>query len=168
MTRGGAEGEATPSVLRTYDDVHPAKWTKRQRIQFLLDRWGDIFEPDIASSLSASGGGSGLDAALPKMAHHWSVVELLRCMRLLAQTDLSAHNHLKAFRCSAEWRQVRAMIRVRLQSGRWDEIPGWRRERIVPHWIDPRLVLRAEKALEESFRGDVFIPKDLWDGLTKV
>ena len=161
-------GRATErQYVRTYEDVHPSQWTARQRIQFLLDRWGDIFEPDIASSLSAAGGGSGLDPALPKMAQHGSVRELIRCLDNLALDDPAAHKHLKAFRCSAEWRQVRAVIRVRLQSGRWDGIPGWKRERIVPRWIDPRLVVRAEEAIARMFRGEVFIPKDLWDGLTK-
>ena len=151
-----------------YEDVHPSEWSKRQRIQFLLDRWDDIFGPDIASSLNGNRGGSGLDSALPEMAHDRSVVELQRCLSSLALDDPAGHKHLKFFRCNAEWRQVSAKIKFRGPNGRQLEGVGWKRERIVPAWIDPRLVVRAEQYLEREFKGALFIPKDLWDGLTKA
>ena len=150
-----------------YVDVHPNDWTQRQRIQFLLDHWPDIFEPNIASSLSTAGGGSGLEPRLPKMAEHGSVRELTRCLDNLARDDPAAHRHLKAFRCNAEWRQVKAKIKFLGPKGNLIEGDGWRRERIIPSWINARLVLRAEEAIVRMFRDEVFIPKDLWDGITK-
>lgn len=149
-------------------DVDPRQWTNRQRLQFLMDSWGDIFGPNIASSLSEQRGGSGLSSELPAMSHAPSVRELQRCLEELRKEDPVAYRHLKAFRCRAEWRQVRAKVRVQLQSGRWDTIPGWKRERIVPAWINFAKAVRGERFVADIFRGDVFIPKDLWDGLTKA
>jgi hypothetical protein len=152
--------------VENLSDQHPEKWTPLDRIRFLLDRWGEIFEPDIASSFS-SGGGSGLDPRLPDMAHHSSVVELEYCLSALAIDHPALFSHLKAFRCNAEWRQVKAKIPLRLPSGRMTEIDGWRKERLVPAWVKADYVFQAEEFIEKHFRGEVFIPKDLWDGLTK-
>lgn len=147
-------------------ELHPEKWSPLERIRYLLDHWSDIFEPDIASSFS-SGGGSGLDPRLPAMAHHSSVVELSYCLSALAIDHPIDFSHLKAYRCAAQWRQVKAKIPVKLPSGRMTEIDGWRKERIVPSWISLDRVAFAENWLLAEFRGEVFIPKDLWDGLTK-
>ena len=143
----------------------PAKWGKLERIRFLLDRWDEIFDPNVTSPKGSPGDGSGTPR-LPHMARHPSVVELARCLDVLAQTAPSLYHHLKAFRCSAEWRQVRALVSVQLTSGRWDKIPGWARERVVPDWINLDKVADAEALLACLFDGEVFIPKDLWVGLT--
>lgn len=150
-----------------YEELHPSQWSKLERIQFLLDRWDEIFDPSVTSpAVGVAGGGSGIPL-LPQMARHSSVVELARCLEALRQERPALYQHLKFYRCNCEWRQVRAMIRVRLTSGRWDEIPGWKRERIVPRWISLSYVSRAEEFLASVFRGEVFIPKELWDGLTR-
>ena len=157
--------------LSTYtyaSDVHPDKWTNRERIQFLLDRWDDIFAPNMASSLSGlTGGGSGLEPRLPVMAHHRSVRELDRCLGVLVERAPTLYRHLKAYRCNAEWRQVKAKIKFRGPNGREVGGDGWKKERIVPSWISLKSVRLAEDLLVAVFRGDVFIPDDLWNGLTK-
>lgn len=145
----------------------PTKWTPLDRIRFLLDHWSDIFDPNAAAGMAATGSGDGIPL-MPQMSRHPTVVELQRCLSSLALDDPPAHRHLKAFRCNAEWRQVRAKIKFRGPNGREIEGDGWRRERIEPAWISARLVFRAEEYLEQAFRGEVFIPRDLWKGLTEV
>lgn len=169
MSRGDAKVIAEPSdVIRTnVYDVHPHDWSNLDRVRFLLDKWSDIFEPDITSSLSEHRGGSGRDAEMSKMTRHPSVVELSLCLEKLRALEPALHGHLMAFRCNAEWRQVRSRIKVKLQSGREDTILGWKKERIVPSWISFVKVRKAEDLVMELFRGDVWIPKDLWDGLVK-
>jgi hypothetical protein len=154
-----------------YEQKRPEEWNKRERIQFLLDHWDDIFAPSLPS-LMASGPVSGsahsmMPRPLPAMAHHGSVKELARCLELLLAASPGDYRHLKAFRCAAEWRQVRALIRVKLPSGREDKIPGWRRERIVPRWLSSQRISRAEGFIESVFRGDVFVPEEIWDELRR-
>lgn len=154
-----------------YEQKRPEEWDKRERIQFLLDRWDDIFAPSLPS-LMASGPVSGSASSmspkpLPAMASHASVKELARCLEALLSASPGDYRHLKTYRCGAEYRQVRAMIRVKLHSGRYDGIPGWKRERLVPRWINAQRVERAEAFIERLFRGEVFIPRELWDGLMR-
>lgn len=143
----------------------PNKWSPRERVCYLLDHWSDIFEPNVASSLSTQRGGSGLDPRLPLMAHDPSVVELQRCISLLPKTH---RHHLMAYRAHADWRQRKAKIRYRGPHGRVVESEGWEKQRIVPSWVRMDVVSDAESLLMKLFRGQVFIPKALWDGLTRV
>jgi hypothetical protein len=151
----------------SYEDTAPDKWSKRQRIQYLLDHWSDIWEPPIVGALGGIGAGTDNVTSTSAMARHKSVIELAGCLGNLLAEHPIAYRHLKAFRCAAEWRQRRAMIRIKLPSGRWDEIPGWKRERVVPRWVLERYVEEGETRLVDLFQGEVFIPKELWDGLTK-
>lgn len=146
-------------------ETDPKAWKRLERIQYLLDHWSEIFDPNVTSG-GVPGDGDGVPL-LPQMSRHPTVVELAGCLGSLAAEDAPAYRHLKAFRCNAEWRQVKAKIRFRGPSGHFLEGDGWRRERIVPDWISARLVMRGEEFLAREFDGEVFIPKDLWDGLTK-
>ena len=147
-------------------ELHPDQWSKLDRIRFLLDHWSDIFDPGVTSPAGIFGDGSGVPL-MPMMSHHPSILELQRCLDALASWSPSAYRHLKAYRCNSEWRQVRAMVEIKLPSGRTDEIPGWRKERITPRWVSLSKVADAEAHLLATVRGEVFIPKELWDGLTK-
>lgn len=153
-----------------YMNEDPTKWNKVERIRFLLDHWTDIFDGGVVSrgidGSSKSVPRSREPGRLPEMASHPSVTELQRCLSSLAEGDPAGYKHLKAYRC-CEWRTVDTIRSVKLVSGKWDIVPDRMRERIVPRWVSPGLVADAEKTLEALFRGEVFIPKDLWDGLTK-
>jgi hypothetical protein len=154
-----------------YEQKRPEEWNKRERIQFLLDHWDDIFAPSLPS-LTGSGPVSGsahssYPKPLPRMARSASVRELARCLELLLAASPGDYRHLKAYRCAAEWRQVRALIRVKLASGRDDTTLGWKMERIVPRWLSPQRITRAEGFIEAKFRGDVFIPREIWDELRR-
>lgn len=150
-------------------EPHPEKWDTLTRIQYLLDHWRDIFDPNIASSLNGIRGGGSEAIGLPEMARSRSVVKLAALLGELATELPLAYRHLKAYRCNVEWRQVRAMVRIQLTSGRWDEIPGWKIERIVPSWVSARYVEAGERFLEEGFGDEeVFLPPELWDGLVKA
>lgn len=142
----------------------PTKWTKLERIRFLLDHWTEIFDPDAASGMSVTGGEGGIPL-LPLMAHHPSVVELAGCLGSLAADQPVWYMHLKAYRCSVEWRTVDRKVRHRLQSGHVEMVARRVRERIVPRWIRSSCVADAEMYLAGAFNGEVFIPKDLWKGL---
>lgn len=154
-----------------YEQKSHREWNKRERIQFLLDHWDDIFTPSLPSltgSEPVSGSAhSSSPKPLPEMARSASVIELARCLELLLAASPGDYRHLKAYRCAAEWRQVRALIRVKLVSGRDDTTLGWKMERIVPRWLSPQRISRAEGFIESVFRGDVFVPKEIWDELER-
>lgn len=105
---------------------------------------------------------------LTAMSRDRTVVELDRCLNLLAGASPPLYRHLKAYRCDVEWRQVRSKYKVRGPLGKDIEVMGWRKERIVPPWVDMAKVSDAESLLTALFRGQVFLPKELWDGLTKL
>lgn len=139
------------------------------RIRFLLDHWDAIFdgspssEPfvSISSSFSSSPPGK-----MPPEASEVSVKELARCLNLLASACPGDYRHLKAYRCAAEWRNVDTWRRVKLPSGRYDFVQRRVRERIVPRWLNPARVLAGEKFLCRVFRGEIFLPDDLYKAFT--
>lgn len=142
--------------------------SKRARIVHLLGHWEDIFDPDGASSFGSPGDGSGV-ALLPLMSRHPSVVELVRCLRVLGEEAPVQLSHLKAYHC-AEWRIRVDHVRVkrpRRQGGKLmsELVESRTRERIVPSWVRLEKVRRAEDRLVELFRGRVAIPEDLSDAL---
>jgi hypothetical protein len=145
----------------------PTKWTKQQKIEYLLDHWSDIFDPNVTSPLGVAGDGSGVPL-MPKMSRHPSVVELSRCLGVLAGVSPGLFKHLKAYRCNAEWRQVRTTIKFRGPQGHMLESPGWKRERLVPSWVLRPYVERADSLITREFEGEPFIPKELWRGLTEA
>jgi hypothetical protein len=149
----------------------PAKWSKLEKIRYLLDHWHDIFDVTLGSSLSGSRSGapgSRAPGRLPKMSTHESVRELGYCLRVLHDSDPVAFRHLKAYRTNVEWRNVDAVVSIRLPSGKWDKVETRSRSRIVPSWVDRDHVSKAEDRLVTLFRGDVFIPDELWNALTKA
>jgi len=156
----------------------PAKWSKLEKIRFLLDHWHDIFDAGLTRNMegSRSTPSSRAPGHMTPMARHSSVAELENCLRTLHDTEPELFKHLKAYRCNVEWRNVDAHVRVRLPSGKWDTIETRSRSRLVPRWVDVELnklgevvggkVYRAELHLVMLFRGEVFIPDALWKGLT--
>jgi len=137
-----------------------------ERIRWLLDHWDAIFDGSPSSEpfgVVGPSAGSKRPGKLPRMAHHSSVKELERCLVLLASANPGDYRHLKTYRCGAEWRCVDTWERIKLPSGRYDWVPIRKRERIVPRWIRPERVLAGERFLCRVFRGEVFIPDDLWE-----
>jgi hypothetical protein len=142
--------------------------SKLARIRYLLDHWEDIFDPGGTSAFGSPGDGSG-SPMMPLMSRHRSVLELERCLRVLAVEAPSQLSHLKAYHC-AEWRIRVDHVRVkrpRRQGGKaMSELVETRtRERIVPSWVRLEKVRRAEDRLVVVFRGRVEIPEDLSDAL---
>lgn len=132
-----------------------------ERIRYLLDHWQDIYDPNVTSPLGTPGDGSGI-ALLPRMTKHPSVRELDRCLSLLASASPGDYRHLRAFRCGVEWRTVDYWRRVKLPSGRHDWKEDRKRERIVQRWINPGRVRAGEDFIVRVFRGECFIPDELY------
>lgn len=134
----------------------------------MLDQWPEIWEPNVASSLSGMRGGSGLDPRLPEMAGHPAVQQLVTALSLLKELYPSLHDHLMAYRCNAAWRQERTVVKFLGPQGRMLEGPGWTKTRLVPSWIEPSKVQVAELWLVRAIPGPFSLPKELWNGLTKL
>lgn len=148
----------------THPQIPALPVTKHDRIVYLLDHWDEIFDPNVTSPKgSPSGGGVAL---MPRMSRHPSVVELVRCLHALQTVAPRQHDHLKAYYC-AEWRIRVDTIRRKRPGGKFESQEVRRRERVVPRWVRLEKVRRGEAVLVESFRGEVFIPDELWDALTK-
>lgn len=146
-------------------DTAPSDWSKLERIRYLLDQWDSIYDPNTTAPFGTPGDGTGV-ALLPLMAHHPSVLELSRCLQLLYHAAPGDYRHLKAFRCGVEWRIRTDHIRKRRPSGKGFEIVEVRsRAKITPAWLNMNRVHNAEAFLEDKFRGEVFIPAELWDAL---
>ena len=142
---------------------------KIEKLRFLLDQWDAIFDGSPSSEpyvLISSSFGSSPPGKLPEEAKHQTIRELERCLRLLASARPGDYRHLKAFRCGAEWRNVDTWRRVKLPSGKYDWIPDRIRERIVPRWLKPERVLAGELFLVRVFRGEIFLPDDLYKAFT--
>ena len=92
-------------------------------------------------------------------------MELENCLRTLHDAEPDLFRHLKAYRCNVEWRNVDAYVRVRLPSGKWDTVESRSRSRIVPRWVSFTKVCRAEDRLVQLFRGEIFVPDELWKSL---
>lgn len=138
--------------------------TKRDRIVYLLDHWDEIFDPNVTSPLgSPSSGGVQL---MPLMSRHPSVVELARCLVVLRRVAPRQHDHLKAYYL-AEWRIRTDVVRKKRRGGKFETTELRRRERVVPRWVRLEKVRRGEGVLVEAFSGEVFIPSELWDALTR-
>jgi len=144
--------------------------SKRAKIGFLLDQWDAIFDGSPSSeqefvSISSSFS-SRSPGRLPKEAGHPTIRELERCLRLLASACPGDYRHLKAYRCGAEWRNVDTWRRVKLPSGKYDWVPDRIRERIVPRWLRPERVAAGESFILRVFRGEIFLPDDLYQAFT--
>lgn len=142
--------------------------SKREKIVHLLGHWEDIFNPPGVTGTSSSSSGGGL-ALLPLMSRHRSVVELVRCLGVLAVEAPVQLSHLRAYH-GAEWRIRVDHVRVkrpRRQGGkvRSELVETRTRERIVPSWVRLEKVRRAEGRLVELFVGQVDLPEELWDAL---
>jgi hypothetical protein len=154
-------------VATKQSEKRPEDWDKLDKIRYLLDQWDAIWDW-TGAALKDSGDGSGGRGTvpLPLMASHPSVVELGRCIGLLRGAAPGDCRHLMAFH-TAEWRIAQKWAPRQLRSRKLELVEIRERERIVPRWLDMGRVDRAERWLVEHFRGEVFIPKDLWDALTK-
>ena len=142
-----------------------------RKLQFLLDHWDAIFDGSISSeepfaAISKSSFSSSIPGRLPDEAHHPTIKELERCLRLLASACPGDYRHLKAFRCGAEWRNVDTWRRVKLPSGKYDWVEHRVSERLVPRWLRPERVLAGEKFILRVFRGEIFLPDDLYKAFT--
>lgn len=146
------------------NETAPSDWTKLERIRYLLDQWSVIFDPNTTSPFGAPGDGSGV-ALLPLMSRHHSVLELSRCLTLLFQVAPGDYRHLKTFRVGCEWRIQTVTQRRRRPNGKYEIVPVRHRARIMPSWLDMARVRNGEAFLEQRFRGDVDIPRELWDAL---
>ena len=143
----------------------PEQWSKIEKIQFLLDQWTTIHDPDVVSPFGSPGDGSGV-ALMPLMSRHPSVLELGRALGLLLWANPGDYRHLVAFRC-CEWRVVWVPTKIRGPHGKFVAgDPKPERRRVLRPWLDMGRVNRAESFLEDKFRGEVFIPAELWDSLT--
>ena len=144
----------------------PEQWSKIQKIQFLLDQWNVIFDPDATAPFGTPGDGSGVPL-MPLMSRHPSVLELTRTLQLLFRAAPGDYRHLKAFRCGVEWRVVWRTHKIRGPHGKLvDSDPKPERVKILPAWISQTRVRRGEAFLEQQFRGDVNIPDELYHALT--
>jgi hypothetical protein len=157
---GGTVTAAAPDSTT----ANPDNWNRLERIQYLLDNWDNIFDPNVTSPLG-TGSSVKVGALMPKMASHPSVIELARCLRILHQYAPVQHAHLKAYRCGVEYRLVDTTVKVKGANGKLKDVPQRVQERIVPSWVRLEKVRRAEHFLACAFHGDVEIPKDLWDAL---
>ena len=102
---------------------------------------------------------------MPRMAHHTSVLELDRCLLLLQAHALCQFQHLKAYH-NAEWRIRTDKVKRRRPSGKgFETVEIRRRDRIQPRWVRLEKVRNGQQFLAASFRGEVFIPSELWDAL---
>ena len=142
----------------------PADWSKLERIRYLLDSWDLIFDPNTTSPLGLPGDGSGV-ALLPLMSRHHSVVELDRVLNLLLHAAPGEYRHLKAFRVGCEYRTVTQLQRRRRPNGKHEIVPVRVRAKVLPRWIRMERVQAGELFLEAKFRGEVDIPRELWDAL---
>lgn len=141
----------------------PLPTSKRDKIEYLLDHWQDIYDPDVSKGRPGVGDSAG--ATMPFMAKHPSVVELARCLAVLRLEATVHHSHLMAFH-TAVWRIRVDHVRVRRAGGKYELVETRERERLVPDWVRLEKVRRGQAALVVAFRGPVFIPDDLWDALT--
>ena len=147
---------------RGYDGLE----SKVGRVRFLLDNWDNIWGPFVGSAFG--GGGSGLPPGLSLLAKHPGVKELARCLDRLERHDVTMFRHVKAYRCGIEWRCTTKNVRVKRPRGKGFEIvPRRVREPLVPSWVDLKKVSDGERFLAREFRGEIFIPDELWDSWRK-
>ena len=144
--------------------AHPEQWSDREKIQYLLDQFGLIFDQGYNRSGRPSGDHT---PALPEIAHDPAIVELERCLLLLSMALPVPHKHVKAYRVSVEWKMGEKLRPRRLSSGKKVYVPLPAMIRLAPRWCDMKMIDRGETFLEREFDGPVYIPKPLWDGLTK-
>jgi hypothetical protein len=126
---------------------------KRQTIEGLMDHLEDFFEVGVGTA--GSGDGDGV-ARISSMASYPSVVELVRCLELCRRMAKGHYDHLVGFYRS-EWRTVTIMERRRNQSGKTSLEPSRQRERVVPRWVNERMVDRALDFLVGVWDHDVVL-----------
>lgn len=145
-------------------EAPPEQWSKLEKLQYLLDMWDTIHDPNACSPLGTPGDGSGV-ALMPLMAHHPSVLELGRTLGLLLWASPGDYRHLVAYR-QCEWRVQWVPTRIRGPRGKLIQgDPKPERRRVLPSWINMQRVRDGEAFLEAKFRGEVFIPDELWAAL---
>lgn len=145
-------------------NVEPDAWCKLEKLQYLLDQWDVIHDPNVTAPLGLTGDGSGV-ALMPLMSRHPSVLELGRTLGLLLWANPGDYRHLVAYR-QCEWRVQWIPTRIRGPRGKMivgDPQPV--RRRVLPAWINHQRVESGEAFVEAKFRGEVFIPDELWDAL---
>jgi len=148
-------------------DLAPELWDDKRRLQYLLDHWSEICDPGPLRAMNGRGGERDTTPMMPEVAHHPSVVELDRCLLLLATVEPIPHAHLKAYRVSVEWKIGPVLVRRRLPSGKRELVYERRRLRRAPAWVDLDRVAQGENWLEAEFDGPVDIPKPFWRALTE-
>lgn len=158
---------------------------RRERIVFLLDHWADIHGPGYSDKSTGQVDPLGHELT-SSMADHPSVVELARCLTLLAQKLPRHHLHLSLYFGAFRVVQVpkrtgsgKTLMRVD-EFGHRVPVLEPRRVRSYPAWLDaepqdaetgePRLVAHGVDMLSALFRGEVFIPNQLREagGLTRA
>lgn len=166
---GGIEWPAREvwRVAKQPTEKRPEDWSRLDKIRYLLDAWDAIWD-ETGAWLAESGDGSGRGAfpPLPAMTSHPSVLELDRVLGLLLRAAPGDYRHLMAYH-TAERRIETLFAPRQLPSKKLELVEIRRPARVLPRWLDMARVEFAQQWLEERFRGEVFIPKDLWDALTK-
>lgn len=114
---------------------------KRALIEQLMDHWEDFYLPSPSGVSTGDGESLGV-AFVSGMSRYPSVAELGRCLGLCKRMAPRHYAHLVGF-YRAEWRTVTRLQKRRTQSGKTAEEPTRVRERIVPRWVEEKLVDRA-------------------------
>lgn len=118
---------------------------RRTKILQLLDHWQDFFQPASSGQTTntASDDTPSQTGVISSWASHKSVVELGRCLAVLRRMGPGHYRHLAGF-YDAEWRTTDRPVAARTIGGRKRTTKPVRvRERVVPGWVERRLVERG-------------------------
>lgn len=114
---------------------------RRAKIVELLDHWPEFFEPASSGTTATSTDGGGLPL-LSSMAQHPSVVELGRCLVVLRAKVPRHYRHLFGY-FDAPWRTTDQPVKRKTVGGRAVIETQRVRVRVVPAWVEARMVDRS-------------------------
>lgn len=129
------------------NEVEKAKLERRHVLTELLDNWRNFFDEPAASGLVVVDDQTretSADWSLFSTMQRWpSVVEMRRCVELMARMAPGHYRHLMAYTAYVEWRLVdRPVKRMNAHRKLVDDVERVR-ARIVPSWILLQMVERA-------------------------
>lgn len=144
------------------DDRKPRDERKhrRERIEFLLDHWDDIFSPREGGITTSGDAPTGVPMLSP-MSHHPSVIELVRLLEVARRRWPTHYRHLVGFYTSP-WRQTRSPKSAASDPARPEQwIYG--KVRVVPGWVSAGKVELAVDGIsgQWSLPNGVDIPVEL-------
>lgn len=118
---------------------------KRETLEQLLDHWADYWEQASSGTL----GKDDPDRPMPtnwtllsSMSLHPSVVELVRCVELCRRMAPGHYRHLAGF-YGAEWKNANGTRPGKTRSGKKTTVQCRVRVRVVPSWVNARMVDRS-------------------------